>query len=301
MARTFEQQLAALRALDAPNAIADLRKVLHGKRGLLIAVAAKLVEDHRLDTLVDDMVIAFEALIEDGPKVDPGCRGKLAIARALHTLDAWEERVFVRGLRVVQLEGPLREDTAAAVRGACGIAHVGRSANALDVLAALLADEHRNARIAAAQGLADAGRVEATALLRYKLLAGGETETEVLAACFDALFALARDASAEFAIELLAHGGDVAEAAALALGSARMASATTALAAWCDACRPEQRQRVGYVALALLRTDEANAILVTAMRERARADAKAAAKALATFEETLDPALRREIATIADG
>ena len=287
-ARTFEQQLATLRALDpaAPSSADDLRKVLRSKRGLLIAVVAKLVEEHRLEALIEDLAASFGTLVEDGAKLDPGCRGKLAIAQALIALEEWDERVFVAGLTIVQREGPPpSEDTAAALRGLCGLAHVHfYRSNALDVLAALLADNERNARLAAAQGFGNAGRTDATAVLRYALLLDNEGEPEVIAQCFDSLFALAREASAEFAIAMLARDGAIAEAAALALGGARIASAAPVLAAWCARCRPEQRHRVGYLALALLRTDEANAVLLDAIRDGGKG-ALPAARALATFKD----------------
>jgi hypothetical protein len=50
-----------------------------------------------------------------------------------------------------------------------------------DVLAALLADPERTARVGAAQGLGDAGRPDASALRRFKLLAG-DAEPEVVSA-----------------------------------------------------------------------------------------------------------------------
>ena len=304
MARTLEQQIADLKKLDvtAKGATDELKKVLRGERGFLIAIAAKHVEEHRLEALVADCAGAFERLIEDGAKKDPGCRGKLAIARALHTLEEWDERVFVRGLRVVQLEGFSRDDTAAPLRGLCGIAHVHfHRGNALDVLAQLLADGERNCRIAAAQGLGDTGKPEAAAMLRYKLLLDNEDEPEVLATCFDAMFSLARENTTEFATAMLQREGSLAEAAAIALGGARVTEAVDALAAWCESVKPERRQRVGYVALALLRTDAANAVLLDAMRERGKSDSVAAAKALATFKDLLEPAVRDEIDALLAG
>jgi hypothetical protein len=303
--KPIEQQMSELRKLDvsAQGAHDELRKVLRGERGLLIAIAAKLVEEHRLEALAGDCAAAFGKLVDDGVKRDPGCRGKLAIAKALHALDAWDERVFVTGLRIVQREGFDPVDTAAGLRGLCGLAHVHmHRGNALDVLAELLADDERNARAAAAQGLGDSGRPEAGALLRYKLLLDNEDDPDVLATCFDALFALARESAADFAMRLLGEAsGAVAEAAALALGSARVSEAVDALAAWCEDCRPEQRQRVGYVALALLRSDAANAVLLAAVRERGKADALAAARALSTFKEdaAVTAALREAIADLA--
>src|SRR5262249_48041793 len=159
---------------------------------------------------------------------------------------------------------------AAELRGVCGLAHAhfGR-ADALDVLAELLADGERTARLAAAQGIGDAGRVDGSALLRFKLLLGDD-DPEVLAACFTSLFGLPRDASVEFAIARLGAHDAVAEAAALALGGARVANAAQPLTAWCDSAPPEQRHRVGFLALALLRCDAATAHLITAIRTGAR-------------------------------
>jgi hypothetical protein len=314
MARTIEQRLAELRALDvaAPASRDKLRTALRGTSGFLVAAAAKLVEDHRLELLVAELAPAFERLIEDAVKRDPGCRGKLAIARALHALDHWDDGVFVAGLRHEQLEGWGREDTAAELRGVCGIAHAHFARpDALDVLAQLLADRERTARIAAAQALGDAGRPDATALLRFKVLLGDD-EPAVLAACFEALFALARDASYEFAVAQLAAHDERAEVAVLALGGARLAAACEPITAWCIGASPEQRHRIGYLALALLRSEPATIYLLDAIRGHGGRDAVAAAQALATFKDDAalaerieaaarqqrDPAARAEIAEL---
>lgn len=300
MARSLEQHLAALRKLDArsPGALDELRQALRVERpgaGVVVAAAARFVAEHRIDAVVPELVAAFEALLENPNKRDPGCIGKLAITRALHELEHWDNRVFVTGLSVVQLEGYAGnlDDTAAPLRGMCGLAHahLGR-ADALDVLAGLLADKERTTRVAAARGIGDSGRIDGTALLRYKLLVG-EADGEVLAACFESLLALNRDGSIDFVVALLEEHDDRAEAAALALGAARVTEAGEALARWADDCRPEQRHRVGYLALALLRSDAATAKLLDAIRTRSRGDAIGAAQALATFKD--DRAIAQQI------
>lgn len=313
-AKPIEQRVAELRNLDAaaPGSLDKLRAALRGTSGLLIAAAAGRVEIDRLEALVPELAPAFERLREDAVKRDPGCRGKLAIARALHALDHWEDRVFVAGLRHEQREGWGQEDTAAELRGVCGLAHAHFArADALDVLAALLADRERTARLAAAQALGDAGRPDATALLRFKLLLGDD-EPAVLSACCEALFALARDASYDFVVELLAAHDERAEVAALALGGARFAAAFEPITAWCIGAGLEQRHRIGYLALALLRAEPATAHLLDAIRTHGRRDAVAAARALATFKddaalleriraasrEQRDPAAREEIAEL---
>lgn len=178
MARGVEERLKALRDVNPATAAGrkQLREALASKVGLLVASAAKHVETASLDDLVPELIDAFEQLCEQGPRRDPGCRGRVAIARTLHALNHWEDRVFVAGLSIVQLEGLGPDDTAAQLRGICGIAHAhfGRN-DTLDVLADLLADGWRTARLAAAQALGDCGQLGATALLRLRIRLG-ETE-----------------------------------------------------------------------------------------------------------------------------
>jgi hypothetical protein len=299
MKRTLQQQVADLRTLDLadPASLGKLRAAVQSPTGFLVAAAAGLVEDHRLEALVPELPLAFERLCEQAVKRDPGCRGKLAIARALHALDRWDDRVFVAGLTYSQLEGWGQEDTAAELRGVSGLAHAHFArADALDVLAVLLTDPQRTTRLAAAQALGDAGRPDATALLRFKIL-GGDAEPQVLAACIESLFALARDASYDFVVRLLPAHDERAEVAALALGGARFAAAFDVLTAWCIGASPEQRHRIGYLALALLRSDAATEYLLAAVSSHGRSDAIAAARALATFKD--DAAVAEQVRAAA--
>jgi HEAT repeats len=297
--RRVEERLAALKALDpaAPDAAGTLRDALRSQSGILIAAAARLVAEHRLETLVPELPDAFEALREDPVQRDPGCRGKIAIARALHELDHWEDRVLVAGLTIEQREGwGTQDDMAAELRGVCGLAHAhfGR-ADALDVLADLLADRERTARVAAAQGLGEAGHPDAAALLRYKVRIG-DPDPEVLTACVESLLQLAGGRAEDFLIGLLAKHDERAEIAAIALGGARHTGAFEPLVAWCNGCMPAQRHRIGYLALALLRHEPATEYLLGVIRERPR-DAIAAAGALATFKD--DAALSERIRAAA--
>ena len=286
MAPSLEQRLAALRNFDpaAPKALEIVRTGLRASIGVVVEAAAKLVGEHRLDALVPELVDAFARLADK--ERDPGCRGKLAIGHALHALDRWDDRVFVAGLAITQPEGwKPADDTAAPLRGLCAIAHAHFNRDdALDVLAVVLADPERAARLGAAQGLGDSGKIGATALLRYKVLAG-DVEPEVTSTCVESLLALNRGGSIDFLVGLLAAHDERAEIVALALGGARVDAARESLITWCDAARPAQRQRVGYLALALLRDDTATAHVLDAIRTRGKPDALAAARALATFRD----------------
>lgn len=303
--RKLDEKLAVLKALERsadPPDPALLLDALRSKTGALVAAAARVVAARELRGLARDLADAFERLSEKPADRDPGCRGKLAVVKALRALDEWEDRVFVRGVSLVQ-EEPVwggREDTAAELRAECGMAfsHAGR-ADALDVLADLLADPERAARAAAAQALGDSGRPDATALLRYKARVG-DPEAEVLSACLASLLALDPKGSVPFLASLLRGRDERAEAAALALGESRLAAARAPLAAWCeDGATPDERRRVGYLALALLRDDAATAFLLRVVSEEDAADAAAAAKALATFRD--DPSLAARLREAAGG
>jgi len=302
--RRIEEKVASLKAMERsaePPDPAALVEALRSKTGMLVAAAARIAAARELRGLAPELADAFERLSEKPLDRDPGCRGKLAVVKALRALDAWEDGVFVRGVSFVQQE-PVwggREDVAAELRAECGMAfaHAGR-ADALDVLADLLADPERAARAGAAQALGDSGRPDATALLRYKVRVG-DAETEVLSACLASLLALDPKGSVPFLASLLRGRDERAEAAALALGESRLAAARPHLVAWCEeGATPEERRRVGYLALALLRDDEATAFLVRVVTEEDAADALAAAKALATFRD--DPALAARLREAAE-
>lgn len=293
MPRRLEDRLAAIDRIGAApdeGELAELRQALGGKTGILVAAAAKVVGDLAVDGLVDELPAAFERLLERPVERDPGCRGKVQIARTLIHLERWFDGVFARGASHVQREPVYggSEDTAAELRGLCGIgyARFGRH-DALDVLARLLADDQRAARAAAAQGLGDSGRPDAVPLLRYKAIIGDD-EPAVFAACLSSLLALVPDDSLPFVADFLALDADRAGIAALALGESRREAALPHLLSWCDGGLGDQR-RVGYLALALLRLEPATAHLLEVVRAGGPDDALAAGRALATFRD--DPAL----------
>ncbi|MBV8757148.1 MAG: hypothetical protein JO257_07740 [Deltaproteobacteria bacterium] len=274
----FDQQLALLRGSPSPE---DVRAALRSKNGILVAAAVPHGNAPELSA-------AFATLLVDAVKRDPICRGKTAIARALHDRDEWSE-IFVTGLTHVQMEAGV--DTAAELRGICGLAHARfMRPDALDVLAELLADVEVPTRIAAAQGLGDTGRADASALLRFKLRTG-DAHGEVIGAAASALLHVQRERALAFVTALLVPPHD--DAIALALAESRLPDALPALRDWVGRTLAETRRAIGYVALALTRM--ANDDLLAVIRDGDRADALAAAKALATFRD--DPSIRDAILT----
>ena len=86
-----------------------------------MTLAARIVAGREMLELASELAPAFVRLCERATDRDPGCRAKIAIARALRALDAWEDEVFVRGISLVQQE-PVwggKEDTAAELRAEC--------------------------------------------------------------------------------------------------------------------------------------------------------------------------------------
>ncbi|MFN7987588.1 MAG: hypothetical protein U0529_08955 [Thermoanaerobaculia bacterium] len=304
LARKLEEKLAALRAMERaagpPDADA-LREALRSKAGALVALAARIVAGRQMRELVAELAPAFARLCEKPLERDAGCRGKIAIAKALRDLDSWEDEVFVRGVALVQ-EEPVwggKEDTAAELRAECAMAfaHAGR-ADALDVLADLLADRQRTARAAAAQALGDTARPDAAALLRYKVRVG-DPEPEVIAACLGSILALQPREALPFFASLLSERDERATAAALALGESRLPSARPILVKWCEGTVDPERLRTGYLALALLRDDGATDDLLAKVRDGEVVEAVAAARALGTFRE--DPRLAARVREAANG
>jgi len=293
-ARGVEARLAALRGDPSLDEVKD---ALRSSSGVLIAAAARIAAER--GALADELVRAFGHLLERPIQRDPGCRGTIAIARALHALERWDDDVFVVGVRHVQAEPGWggSTDTAAELRGVCGLAHAHfLRPDALDVLAELLADRERTTRIAAARGLGDVGRGDVAALCRYKLLIGDD-ESEVVATCCESLFHLQREGAIEFAARLLERDDDRSEIVALSLGGSRLPGAAAPIQAWSERSLPDRRRKVGYLALALTR--EANEHLLELVRDGEPADAIAAARALATFKD--DPALCEQVKEAARG
>ena len=302
MGRSFEERLERVREAVSRPDDADARKVLtqtlRGKDGYLISVVAAGVGARFLSALPR----AFGTLLVDPIKRDPSCRGKLAVAKALYDADERAEEVYLAGSRHVQLE-PVwggREDTAAPLRGVCVMALVHQQhPRAMVEAARLLVDKERAARIAAARAVGASGNAEVgEPLLRLKI-AAGEGDGEVLGECFGALLEVAGGTSFEFVVGYLDDAReDVAEAAALALGGARSDGAFAALRDRAEEWGGAERRRVLFLAIALLRTDEAWGYLIERVGDAAPPTATAAIEALATFRH--DDALRDRVLQAAD-
>lgn len=261
---TLEQWLAKVRA-------GDVRGALGSGNFVVVEAAARKAGEDRLP-VATELIEAFST------RPDPGCRARLAIAQALLALDEWDDRVFAIG--IATHEPSAFDDPSANLRGACAIAYANlHRSDAAEVCAALLADKSPVARINAARALGACNG--AIALLRYKVLIG-DGDQDVTAAAIDSLLANGRDEAMPFLVDLLAARDVRSELVGLALGGARLA--IPEVIAWCKELLALQRQRVGYLAVALTRSAEGDTYLKSIVADGGKLDAAAAKKALSTFD-----------------
>jgi hypothetical protein len=304
----LEAQIVAVRAALEDRATAThatlLAKTLRSGSGHLVAMIASALDESDAK-LLGVLESSFERLLDDPLKRDPGCRGKVAIAKALDRTEQRAYPVFERGVRWVQHEPVFggKVDTAAELRGVCGMALVhARHPRALVEVAALLADPQTAARIAAARAVAVSGdRLAGEPLLRLRV-AIGDPEPEVMGECFAAMLELAgADAIDDVATALLSADDAVAQAAALALGSSRLPGAFAALRAADEALVGGRTRATRLLAMALLRDAEAWAHLLELVASGSRTEAIDAARALLTFRHDDELTARVEAAARTRG
>ncbi|MBI1814000.1 MAG: HEAT repeat domain-containing protein [Deltaproteobacteria bacterium] len=308
-ARTLEDTLTALHQLrgdpSSAASLATLRQVLTGKASHAIAKAAQIAGEFEISALTPDLVNAFDRLMNNAVKSDPGCRGKAEIADALYRIGADETAVFLRGIRHQQME-PVwggRVDTATALRGACALGLVRMNyRDVLSELADLLADPEVQARVAAARALAYSENEQALPLLRLKVLVGDD-EPEVLSECLTALLKIAPGPSLAFvAKQLDAPRAPTREAAALALGGSRLRDAFSVLRDWWNRLADPDPRRVALLAIAMLKHDEPIEFLLSLIATADGPTARQAITALALYrhDEVLTARVEQTVAQRKD-
>jgi hypothetical protein len=292
--KALEAALTELRALrddpSAPQALAKLRSALAGRSSHLAAVAAEIAAAHELADLSADLAGAFDRFLHDPVRTDPSCAAKQAIADALYRIGAPELPLYLRGIHHVQME-PVwggKADTATGLRATCALALVRiHYHDYLNELAELLADVEAPARRAAAQALAYSENPAAAPLLRLKALSG-DADAQVVGECLLALLRVTPSDALPFVARFLDRAdAEVADAAALALGSSRLPAALQHLTAWWERTFDRERRRSALLAIALLKSDAAIAYLLAHIADSAPPHAVDAINALAVYRHDL--------------
>jgi hypothetical protein len=284
---TLEEELEALTEVAAHSgsaaARARLAVALKSRRSLVVARAARLIKEHRVDGFEKELQAAFERFLDDPVKSDPSCNAKLAVIEALDYGESVDCEPFLRAARHIQMEPAWGRpiDTAAPLRGR-GVMALARIAYAdFELLAAeLLNDAEPPVRQAAADALQHRGDRSGAALALYKLRAGDEDPMVTLAA-MNALFALAPDWGLATLAPLLDGNDEQArELAAVALGQSKSEQALTLLLEALERCvRAEEREAI-LRGVGLHRSERALVAMLDLIAEGTAADAKAAIVAL---------------------
>lgn len=282
--RLAEIRRSLLSSGESADALAEVRDFLTSKHSHAVATAATIVAEQEWRDLTPELLVAFERLMKTAVKRDPGCKGKAAIADALHELGAYEGELFETGIAHRQME-PVwggRRDTAGELRTACGRGLVRmRHPDALLHLAELLADPELGVRLAAAQSLAYHGSDHGLPVLRLKVLSG-DPETEVIAECLLAMMRISPESSLAFVARFLDASDDaMAESAALALGESRASTALEVLLGWRKQAAERGLGAVALLAVAMLRSEEA---LESLLELVASEPGPSAREAVAAFE-----------------
>jgi HEAT repeat protein len=304
--KDIEAQIAEVNAVrddpDRPEARELLERALGSARAPLVTVAGNIVGGAELSGFAPALRAAFERLMEDPVKRDPGCAAKTSAARALYQLGERASDVYLRGVRHVQPEPTWggSQDTAIELRGVCALALVRADyPDALLELADLLADPEPMARVAAAQAIAYSERADiGVPMLRVKARLG-DADPRVTSACFSALLALAPQRSLPFVAGFaLAPQTETREAALIALGESRQPEALVPLREAADRALLAAEREVAYTAIALMRSDAAWDHLIEVIREGNGTHAAAALEALATYRS--DSALRARVSAAVE-
>jgi hypothetical protein len=271
---------------SANPAVEELRQFLRNRSNLVVAKAARIVREQNVRVLIPDLLLAYEKLMADAPRLDKRCAAITEIVTALYELDFDEPAPYLRCLRHVQLEASFGPpvDSAAKLRGlsAQGLLRT-RHADALHHVLPLLLDREPQARVGAIRAFATNGGEAGLLLLKLKVLCGDQ-ELEVLGECFAGLLASSPEKSIGFVGQYIeAEDTAVAEAAILALGESRHASALEILKEKWKRSVTGPTRKVLLAALAASRLDEAVDFLISVAGESSTPTAMDAIEALSAF------------------
>jgi hypothetical protein len=296
--RKLEELLATLTQIQNEPAsdagLAVLQQVLRTKYSVAVAQAAQLVGQSELQSLMPELVAAFDRFFVKAEESDPGCRAKQAIAETLYRLNYSDETLFLKGIRHVQQE-PVwggRVDTAPRLRGTCALGLVRMNyPQVMSELADLLADPEAEARIGAARAIAYNQTDQGVPLLRLRVKMGDTSP--VLSECLIALLHLAPEPSLPLVKEFLYARKppgieidlDKVEAAALALSESRLPEALPILKEWWQSLRDPELAKTGLLAIAMLRQPDAIQFLLSLIAEGTPNEVKDVIKAMSMYTE----------------
>jgi HEAT repeat protein len=286
------EQLSALRHSVPDTALALLRQFLENRTNLVVAKAASISAELKLNDAIPDLLRAFDRCFTNPVATDPQCWAKNAIVQALKDLGYDRSAPFVRGLTHVQKE-PVwgtTVDTAIVLRSSCVLAltqcvDLTRKETLQWVIDALTEKEHP-VRTEAARALAQMGGDECALLLRLKARAG-DHESPVTGQVLESLISLEGEPSFVFIEQFLRSSEpEIREEAALALGASRLPAAIALLQRAWEAELNADVRGASLRAISVSRNGEALDFLISLVKDGRDADCDDALHALVLHEST---------------
>ena len=279
--------------------VEELRGALRNRSNLVVAKAAKAARELCATELLPEMVIGFNRLITDAPKLDKRCAAVTELVTTLYEMDYDEPEPYLTGLKHVQMEGSYGPpvDEAAKLRAVSAQRLLRtRYPDALAEVVRLLVDREPAARAGAVRALAANGGESGALLLRLKVLAGDE-EVTVLAECFAGLLSATEKAVPFVAMYLAAADDAVAEAAMLALGESRLPAGFEVLKEKWQRTVAAPVRKVLLAAMTASRLDEAVAFLISVIEGADVRTAQDALESLTIYRsnERIVAAVRRVV------
>jgi HEAT repeat protein len=304
-AKSVDGAIANLESLRAapssPATIDALTKALADSSNLVVAKAARLVRDFKLESLTPPLAGAFVRFIPDPVKTDRGCFAKLSIAETLYEFGANDADVFLAGAQHVQPEPGFGRptDTAAQLRGVCllGLIRIGHPRQ-LELLADQLLDPEPQTRLMAARAAGYTASDSAALLLRMKALSG-DSEPDILAECFTQLTKIQPARALDFIRRFIDSQDDtIRQSALIAIGETRRPEAITILTEeWESEFGGDVRAEL-IPAIAAHRSNEAIEFLLERFEQSGPELAIALLEGLKSFRR--DPIVRNRVKTIVD-
>ena len=282
--QSFEEELAALSVVaGAPRSEEARQRLAAGlasKRSFVVARAARLVKEHRIEGFEDELKHVFARFLPDPVKSDPTCATKLAAIDALDFAESGDAEPFLRASTHVQLEGGSDSAAPLRARAVMALARIGHTDFDL-VAARLVTDAIATVRQAALEALVHRGDRAHAGLALVKLRLGDEDPLVALAA-MSALLALAPAHGCAALHELLDGESEAQrELAAVALGQSRSDEALTILLQALERCTRSEERAPLLRGVGLHRSERALAALLDVIADGREDDARAAIEALA--------------------
>ena len=241
-----------------------IRESLEAKHCRSIVLAARLSRKRSPLEFTHELLAAYERLLEDPVKNDPGCEGKTAIVEALESARYDNEDFFLAAITYRQIEPAYggSVDKAAKLRVHAGFALTELNRlQAIGPLVELLVDPENTARAGAARALATCAESSAKHILRLKVHMG-DPDPAVLGECCYALLAIAGPTAIPVVAEHFKdESRDVRMEAAFALGNSRLPAALPSLRSRAERVDEWEEAQIVLTSIALLQTKEATEYL----------------------------------------